>query len=62
MTVCDRDFLYLLLDLDECASDPSPCEQICTNTEGSYECSCYRGYLTDPSNYSQCIGKLIIII
>ena len=27
-------------DINECNNVPSPCEDICTNTPGSYECSC----------------------
>ena len=31
-------------DLDECAENATLCDQICTNTFGSYECSCEDGY------------------
>jgi len=30
------------IDVNECES--IPCHQSCTNTPGSYECSCYPGY------------------
>ena len=30
------------LDIDECAA--APCDQFCTNTEGSFECSCRDGF------------------
>ena len=30
-------------DVDECQVD-DPCSQLCTNTKGSYECSCVAGY------------------
>lgn len=33
------------LDLDECNQSPKPCNFICKNTEGSYQCSCPRGYI-----------------
>jgi len=37
---------YLIsADIDECLS--SPCGQICTNTAGSYQCSCNNGYELD---------------
>ena len=51
--------LFLLSDIDECAGegDLSPCQQVCTNTEGSYECSCNRGYVVDYSDPSRCIGE-----
>ncbi|XP_039370913.1 adhesion G protein-coupled receptor E1 isoform X6 [Mauremys reevesii] len=34
-------------DIDECSRDPSPCgpSSICTNTLGSYTCTCPPGYL-----------------
>ncbi|XP_070175505.1 uncharacterized protein [Littorina saxatilis] len=39
-------------DDDECAS--SPCGQNCTNTEGSYVCSCGPGYRLDPVSATRC--------
>ncbi|KAH3861667.1 hypothetical protein DPMN_024601, partial [Dreissena polymorpha] len=38
------------LDIDECQRTPSPCAQICTNTEGSYTCSCRSGYAYDAGD------------
>lgn len=35
-------------DIDECAESNGGCEQNCTNSEGSYECSCRDGYLFEP--------------
>lgn len=35
-------------DLDECALSPKPCNFLCKNTEGSYLCSCPRGYSLQP--------------
>lgn len=32
----------IIIDINECAS--SPCEYSCTNTDGSFECSCDDGY------------------
>jgi len=46
-------FLFLnTIDVDEC--DDIPCHQICHNTPGSYQCSCYDGYELDGI---ACIGK-----
>ena len=46
--------LFLLLDINECQQ--GRCSQVCTNTIGSYKCSCYSGYqLSDDSH--TCIGK-----
>ncbi|XP_059150257.1 fibrillin-1-like isoform X2 [Physella acuta] len=39
-----RDFHGKCVDVDECESVPVVCEQVCTNTEGSYLCSCRDGY------------------
>ncbi|KAL3536542.1 hypothetical protein ACH5RR_005003 [Cinchona calisaya] len=46
-------------DIDECA-DPnnSPCEKICLNTPGSYNCSCPKGYYGDGRKAGRgCIAK-----
>jgi len=32
-----------ILDHDECAS--SPCDHMCTNHDGHYQCSCQDGYV-----------------
>ncbi len=32
------------LDVDECRQRPAPCDHDCTNTFGSYTCSCSSGY------------------
>lgn len=34
----------LLIDIDECLGGRRVCDQVCVNTEGSFHCSCYRGY------------------
>ncbi|OPJ58973.1 thrombomodulin [Patagioenas fasciata monilis] len=31
-------------DIDDCAVSPQLCEQVCVNTEGGFECQCFRGY------------------
>ena len=41
------------VDIDECSS--SPCGHICTNTAGSFVCTCREGYLLD-SDGSTCTG------
>lgn len=33
-----------LVDIDECVESTSLCSQVCTNTQGSYNCSCADGY------------------
>ena len=36
---------HILLDIDECAEDNGGCNHTCTNTDGSFKCSCPDGYL-----------------
>ena len=40
----------LLVDIDECES--SPCDHLCTNTPGSFECSCRSGFSLDRNRMS----------
>ena len=44
-------------DIDECVTGDEGCEQTCTNTDGSFECSCEEGYTLGPDEMS-CEGKL----
>ena len=48
----------LLLDIDECALGISHCEQLCSNTDGSYECGCWIGYEWNYETQS-CDGEWI---
>ena len=48
-------------DIDECSEGIVDCDHNCTNTIGSYACSCYSGYELDSDNLS-CSGKLNTII
>ncbi|XP_039981542.1 thrombomodulin-like [Xiphias gladius] len=53
--VCKDRYLMtggLCVDEDECVS--APCEHMCTNTPGSYTCSCYDGYKVDPESPNKC--------
>ena len=36
----------IILDMDECSAESSPCDQNadCTNSAGSYSCTCKQGY------------------
>ena len=44
------------LDIDECQTSNGGCEQVCTNTVGSFECLCNPGYSLASAGF-QCIGK-----
>lgn len=45
---------YYIVDIDEC-SEETPCDQNaeCTNTDGSFNCSCMTGY---TGNGTHCTG------
>ena len=42
-------------DINECDDNNGGCSQICTNTEGSYECSCTNGYVLNSDRHN-CSG------
>ena len=39
-------------DIDECSTEPPPCDAFadCTNTEGSFTCACRDGFVEDGHN------------
>uniref|UniRef100_A0A8C5FWE3 Thrombomodulin n=1 Tax=Gadus morhua TaxID=8049 RepID=A0A8C5FWE3_GADMO len=43
---------YDCVDVDECQD--APCEHQCTNTRGSFTCSCFDGYRQDPGFPQRC--------
>lgn len=45
-------------DTNECTVNNGNCSQLCTNTNGSYICSCELGYFLDVNNHS-CNGRFI---
>ena len=45
-----------IADLDECQTDNGGCTQTCTNTFGSFVCTCGVGYLLAADNLG-CDGK-----
>ena len=49
--MCSIDFI--VLDVDEC-NTTYPCDQMCTNTLGSFQCSCNSGYTMDGT---RCNGQ-----
>ena len=49
----------LFLDIDECSnSSTNDCDQMCTNTAGSYLCRCGRGFTLDQDG-KHCNGMLV---
>ena len=49
---------FTTVDIDECALETDDCHTnaICTNTQGSYNCSCLDGF-EDINNGRNCIGE-----
>ena len=47
---------FLGPDINECAMYNGNCSQICTNTNGSYLCSCSSGYGLNADNRT-CTGE-----
>ena len=47
--------LYTYIDFPDC--DGSPCQQMCVETDGSYQCSCTNGYLL-ANDRRACNGRL----
>ena len=45
------------LDINECNSNNGVCEHNCRDTDGSYTCSCNRGFRLSVNGLS-CYGKL----
>ena len=45
-----------ILDINECTE--GPCDHYCTNTDGSFTCSCNNGYELDDNGRS-CNGMYI---
>ena len=43
------------LDINECSTNNGGCAHTCTNTIGSYACSCNTGFTLDFDNHG-CIG------
>ena len=42
-------FSFFTADIDECSVDPSSCDENadCTNSDGSYSCTCKQGFTGD---------------
>ena len=58
MRVKPRQRIIFFLDTDECLESPCDVNAKCTNTNGSYECTCRGGFSGDGKN---CSGKFLVI-
>lgn len=52
--------MLFLTDEDECKTGRNSCGHICYNDEGSYKCSCHKGYKLFPDG--SCKGNIYIIL
>ena len=48
------------IDANECLLNNGGCSQLCTNTIGSYQCSCYAGYVLNSTD--SCVGMFLCIL
>jgi len=46
MAIFNESVLMISADTDECALEGS-CDQLCTNSNGSFSCDCIEGYRKD---------------
>ena len=49
----------IILDIDECTQRTNGCDHNCTNTDGSYYCTCMVGYELEPDNRT-CTGDVYV--
>ena len=54
-TVMKMTLTNFCVDINECNEETDGCAQNCTNTNGSYTCSCNTGYRLGSDGYS-CYG------
>ena len=45
-------------EINECDLGTDACDQVCTNTVGSYNCSCNDGFTLDEDGFA-CVGMLV---
>jgi hypothetical protein len=48
----------LCIEIDECADGIDGCAQVCTNSPGSYTCSCNSGFVLSVDNH-RCNGEFL---
>ncbi len=43
--------IFVLADINECGGE-NGCTQVCNNTDGSFQCSCFSGYTLNADGVS----------
>ena len=55
------EYWYTIADIDECSDSAGGCQHKCTNTIGSYYCSCDAGYSLDDNGHSCSCKKHVLL-
>lgn len=55
MHACTIMLFMTFADINECATYNGACDHFCTNTDGSYTCSCSSGYQLESDGHN-CTG------
>ncbi len=56
--ILDQSYImYYLVDINECNIINGGCEQVCTNTDGSFVCSCNSGFVL-ADDLANCNGEI----
>ena len=59
MLLCgDYTFSFIFSDIDECALGLDDCQQLCSNSQGAYVCSCQPGSMLQSDNRTCVEGEL----
>ena len=58
--MCIHVYVFMAIDIDECAENISRCNQECNNTLGSFQCSCQDGYQLGLDERT-CTGMKLIL-
>ncbi len=62
--IITNDERFMVVDKNECALGTAQCSagnSICTNTDGSYTCTCLPGYTLESDGHT-CIGMCIQLL
>jgi len=49
-----------MTDINECDQKNGGCQQVCTNTPGSYKCGCEKGFKKHLQDKTRCIGTVYV--
>ena len=55
-------FLFYGAEIDECAEGTARCDHQCTNIDGGFNCSCFKGYTLNGDLRTCTTGMSIMLI